>query len=148
VPRRLGAAGRPVCTIPVVTTEPDPAGDQPSRRLPGSLAAEVLRRLSESGSALTPGQVRDLVDPSGGLSYSTIVTTLTRLHDKGMTTRVRDGRSFRYSATADPSALTAWRMGRLLESEPNRASVLTRFVDSLGAEDERVLRDLLGRLDD
>jgi hypothetical protein len=39
-------------------------------------------------------------------------------------------------------------MGRLLESEPNRASVLTRFVDSLGAEDERVLRDLLGRLDD
>ena len=65
-----------------------------------------------------------------------------------MTSRVRDGRSFRYSATADPSALTAWRMGRLLEGEPNRASVLTRFVDSLSVEDERVLRDLLGKLDD
>jgi predicted transcriptional regulator len=92
--------------------------------------------------------VRDLVDPSGALSCSTIVTTLTRLHDKGMTSRVRDGRSFRYSATAAPSALTAWRMGRLLESEPNRASVLTRFVDSLGADDERVLREPLGKLDD
>lgn len=123
-------------------------GDQPPRRLPGTLAAEVLRVLGDADAALTPAEVRERLDPAGVLSYSTVVTTLTRLHEKGMATRVRDGRAYRYSATADPSALTAWRMGRLLENEPNRTSVLTRFVDALGEDDERTLRELLGKLDD
>lgn len=104
--------------------------------------------LNDSDAPLTPAEVRELVDPAGGLSYSTVVTTLTRLHDKGMATRSRDGRAYRYTATTDPSSLTAWRMGRLLESEPDRASVLTRFVDALDEDDERVLRDLLRGLDD
>ncbi|GLZ42195.1 BlaI/MecI/CopY family transcriptional regulator [Actinokineospora sp. NBRC 105648] len=124
-----------------------PAGP-PSRRLPGALAAEVLRVLGEAATALTPAEVRDRLDPSGTLSYSTVVTTLTRLHDKHLATRVRDGRAYRYSATADPSALTAWRMGKLLESEPDRASVLTRFVSALAEDDEQLLRGLLDKLDD
>ncbi|MET1075916.1 MAG: BlaI/MecI/CopY family transcriptional regulator [Umezawaea sp.] len=119
----------------------------PSRRQPGALAAEVLTVLGASASALTPAEVRDLLDPSGSLSYSTVVTTLTRLHDKDMATRVRDGRAFRYSAVAEPSALVAWRMRRLLDSDPDHASVLTRFVGSLNEKDERLLRDLLGKLD-
>ncbi|WP_106186632.1 BlaI/MecI/CopY family transcriptional regulator [Umezawaea tangerina] len=118
-----------------------------SRRQPGALAAEVLTVLGASDSALTPAEVRDLLDPSGSLSYSTVVTTLTRLHDKEMATRVRDGRAYRYSAVAEPSALVAWRMGRLLDSDPDHASVLTRFVGSLSEKDERLLRDLLGKLD-
>ncbi|MEU5692034.1 BlaI/MecI/CopY family transcriptional regulator [Actinosynnema sp. NPDC020468] len=130
-----------------MTREKD-AGDQPARRLPGALAAEVLGVLGDAGEALTPAEVRDRLDPSGTLSYSTVVTTLTRLYEKRLATRTRDGRAYRYSATADPSALTAWRMGRLLESEPDRASVLTRFVGALDEDDERILRDLLGRLDD
>ncbi|NUT46758.1 MAG: CopY family transcriptional regulator [Saccharothrix sp.] len=104
--------------------------------------------LNDADAPLTPAEVRDVVDPSGRLSYSTVVTTLTRLHDKGMASRTRDGRAYRYTATTDPSSLTAWRMGRLLESEPDRASVLTRFVDALDEDDERVLRDLLRHLDD
>jgi predicted transcriptional regulator len=111
------------------------------------LASRVLEVLNDADTPLTPAEVRDLVDPSGRISYSTVVTTLTRLHDKGMATRTRDGRAYRYRATTDPSSLTAWRMGRLLESEPDRASVLTRFVDALDEDDERVLRDLLRDLD-
>lgn len=97
---------------------------------------------------MTPGEVRNLLDGTGALSYSTVVTTLTRLHDKEVVTRVRDGRAYRYSAVADPSALTAWRMGRLLESEEDHGPVLARFVDSLSPQDERLLRTMLGDLDD
>ena len=39
---------------------------------------------------LTPGEVRDHLDPTGELSYSTVVTTLTRLYEKGSAARHRD----------------------------------------------------------
>ncbi|MGO1056275.1 BlaI/MecI/CopY family transcriptional regulator [Crossiella sp. CA198] len=117
------------------------------RRPYGSLAAEVLRVLSAAASPLIPAEVRTLVDPTGSISYSAVVTTLTRLHDKGVVTRQRDGRAYRYAAVADPPALVAWRMSRLLESEPDHSRVLSRFVDSLDAEDEQTLRELLRGLD-
>ncbi|GAA3048222.1 BlaI/MecI/CopY family transcriptional regulator [Actinokineospora globicatena] len=116
-----------------------PAG----RRRPGELAAQVLRTLVEAGQPLSPGEVLDRLDPSGALSYSAVVTTLTRLHEKKAVTRERSGRAFRYLAVTDPSALVAWRMSRLLDAEADHTSVLTRFVSSLTKGDEEILRKLL-----
>lgn len=115
----------------------------PARRRPGALAAEVLHALVEAGKALTPAEVLERLAPTGARSYSAVVTTLTRLHGKSAVTRVKDGRAYRYSATADPSALVAWRMARLLEAEADHAPVLTRFVRGLSEDDEAVLRRLL-----
>ena len=72
-----------------------------------------------------------------------VVTTLTRLHEKGAVTRHRDGRAFRYGALSDAAGLVAERMSRLLADEPDRASVLRRFVGTLDDRDEEVLRALL-----
>lgn len=103
-----------------------------------------MRVLGAAAGALTPGEVRDVLDPTGALSYSTVVTALTRLHEKGVVHRDRgDGRAFRYGALSDPAGLVAERMRRLLAREPDRASVLRRFVSTLDAGDEQVLRDLL-----
>ena len=92
---------------------------------------------------LTPGEVRDALDPGGALSYSTVVTTLTRLFEKGAVARHRDGWAFRYGALSAPAGLVADRMSRLMEVEPDRATVLRRFVSNLSADDERLLRELL-----
>ncbi|MEV6346798.1 BlaI/MecI/CopY family transcriptional regulator [Actinoplanes sp. NPDC051851] len=115
----------------------------PGRRRPGQLEKEVMTVLGESGRPLTPGEVRELLDPSGELSYSTVVTTLTRLYEKGSAVRHRDGRAFRYGAPAGPAGLVADRMHRLLEVEADRASVLRRFVSNLNPKDEELLRTLL-----
>ncbi|WP_432994194.1 BlaI/MecI/CopY family transcriptional regulator [Dactylosporangium sp. CA-233914] len=115
---------------------------QPRRR-PGQLEAEILTVLGAAAAPLTPGEVRDRVDPGGPLSYSAVVTTLTRLHARGAVTRERDGRAFRYGALSDPAGLVAGRISRLLAAGPDRASVLRRFVSSLDEHDERLLRDLL-----
>jgi predicted transcriptional regulator len=125
----------------------DPGRGRTGRRRSGELAAEVLRLLAAAEAPMTPGEVLDVLDPSGGLSYSAVVTTLTRLHEKAAVTRFRDGRAYRYAAAADPAALVAWRMSRLLDGETDHAPVLTRFVGSLSEQDERTLRDLLGELD-
>lgn len=117
--------------------------NDPARRRPGQLEAQVVTVLGASPEPLTPGQVRDLLDPTGALSYSTVVTTLTRLYEKGALTRVRDGRAFRYGAVSDAAGLVADRMTRLLAGEPDRTSVLRRFVSTLDSRDERILRELL-----
>ncbi|GAA2674035.1 MULTISPECIES: BlaI/MecI/CopY family transcriptional regulator [Actinosynnema] len=114
-----------------------------ARRRPGALAAEVLSALVRAGKALTPAEVLERLDSAGARSYSAVVTTLTRLHEKDAVTRVKDGRAYRYSAMADPSALVAWRMARLLDAEADHAPVLTRFVRGLSPADEAVLRGLL-----
>lgn len=112
------------------------------RRACGALAAEVLAVLQGADRALTPGQV--LAELGGGLSYSTVVTTLSRLHDKGVLTRTRHGRAFAYAPVTDEPGLAARRMRQVLEDRTDREAVLTRFVSSLSEGDEKLLRRLLG----
>ena len=58
------------------------AGAGPGRRGAGELEAAVLEVLQRGGSALSPGEVRELI--GGDLAYTTVVTILSRLHAKGV----------------------------------------------------------------
>jgi predicted transcriptional regulator len=117
-----------------------------SGRPRGALERQVLACLAAAGRPMTPGDV--LADLGGGLAYTTVMTTLTRLHAKGALTRELSGRAYAYSlpgGQADVDAsVTAHRMRRLLEAGEDRAGVLARFVANLSPEDERLLADLLG----
>lgn len=111
----------------------------------GALEQEVLASLAAAGRPLTVGDV--LADLGAGLAYTTVMTTLSRLHAKGALTRELSGRAYAYSLPADPSSvgasITARRMSRLLDSGEDRADVLARFVADLGPDDERLLTSLL-----
>jgi predicted transcriptional regulator len=113
-----------------------------SRRTPGSLEQTVLTALAAAGQPLTPGQVRTEVGED--LAYTTVMTVLARLYDKGVLTRQRDGRAYAYRL-ADPTAVTAHRMRQLLDGGDDRAAVLTRFMGELTDEDEQLLVSLLRR---
>jgi len=116
------------------------------RRAPGSLQAQVRAVLQAAEVALSPGEVGEALAAASGqqerLSYSTVVTVLSRLHAKGMVTRARSGRAFRYTA-AKPAEVGARRMRHVLDAQPDRDAVLTRFVSTLGGRDEELLRQLL-----
>jgi predicted transcriptional regulator len=79
----------------------------------------------------------------GSLTYSTVVTILSRLHAKGMLEREAHGRAYAYRPISDESGLAARRMRQVLDSEANRRLVLARFVSDLSDEDESLLRSLL-----
>lgn len=87
----------------------------------------------------------------GSTAYTTVMTTLTRLHDKGALTRVREGRGFVYGLATSPqsvdAALTARQMHRLLQGQGRRGDVLARFVSELEPGDEQVLMELLASHD-
>ena len=88
-----------------------------------------------------------LAELGGGLAYTTVMTTLSRLHAKGAISRQPAGRGYVYAlrgGQADAQdSMTARRMLKLLESGRDRAGVLSRFVADLSPEDEQLLGDLL-----
>jgi predicted transcriptional regulator len=115
----------------------------------GGLEREVLACLAAAGRPLAPAEVQ--AELGGGLAYTTVMTTLSRLHAKGAVTREPAGRGYAYAlqggADAAQASMTARRMLRLLEADADRAHVLSRFVADLSAEDERLLAGLLAEDD-
>lgn len=111
------------------------------RRAPGELEGAVLAELWSAAGPLTAAQVNDRI--TGDLAYTTVLTILSRLHDKGLLTRVRTGRSFAYAPVRDEAEHTAAQMRSLLEAGRDRAAVLSRFVSELDAADEELLLQLL-----
>jgi predicted transcriptional regulator len=112
------------------------------RRAAGALEAEVLSVLQSARQALTPGEVTERI--GGGLAYSTVVTTLSRLHAKGTLTRTRRSRAYAYTPVQDAAGMAAHRMYQVLEGESDRDAVLTRFIGELSPDDEALFRRLFG----
>ena len=115
-----------------------------SRRPAGALEAEVLAVLRVAGTPLSPGQVRERLAAreQGELSYSTVVTIVSRLHAKGLLARERAGRGFVYTPL-DAASLAAVQMSRALDGDADHRAVLSRFVSGLSGRDARLLRRLL-----
>src|SRR5258708_39447439 len=109
---------------------PGRSGDEPPRRGPGELAAVVMQVLWDAGRALSPAEVQAALAAREGtsqLSYSTVVTILSRLHEKKALVRRRDGRAFRYWPAADEAGLAARRLAALLDRGQDRDAGLSRF---------------------
>ena len=119
------------------------AGTHSSRRQPGRLEDEVVAALAAADGPLTTGEVLEQLDTD--LAYTTVMTTLTRLYEKGMVSRERTGRAFAYELTS-PESRVARSMHGALEDSPDRDLALARFVDDLDPEDIPLLRRLLDQI--
>ncbi|MEV4442188.1 BlaI/MecI/CopY family transcriptional regulator, partial [Streptomyces sp. NPDC049577] len=64
------------------------------RRPSGALESEVLAALQRAGTPLTPREVQATLP--GELTYSTVVTILSRLLGKDVLTRTPRGRAYAY----------------------------------------------------
>ena len=112
-----------------------------TRRPSGGLEAEVLASLWAAGRPLTPRDVqRDL---GRDLAYTTVMTALSRLHDKGAVERRREGRAYAYTPVLDQAGIAAERMREMLDAGEDRAAVLARFAGSLSEEDTLLLAEML-----
>ena len=108
----------------------------PGRRGAGELEAAVLEVLQRGGSALSPGEVRELI--GGDLAYTTVVTIL----------RSRQGVLDRTSRAAPTSTRRLRRLAgpgrrRIAVSWTKRRTARPswpRFVSSLSGRDEELLR--------
>ncbi|MEW2265497.1 BlaI/MecI/CopY family transcriptional regulator [Streptomyces sp. NPDC047868] len=118
---------------------------QRPRRGQGELGVLVLSALGEAKDPVSAGWVQERL--GGDLAYTTVITILTRLLTKRAVTRERAGRSFAWTPASDQAGLAAHKMRKVLEGESDRQAVLASFVTSLDPDDERLLRELLGRME-
>ena len=111
------------------------------RRPVGSLEAEVLALLWERANPATPAQVLEGLDAE--LAYTTVMTILHRLWQKGLVERQRVGRAYAYRPLLSEAEYAARHMQAALIKSRDRAAVLHRFVDGLSSSDAELLRDLV-----
>ena len=77
----------------------------------GDLEADIMGVVWDKGKA-TVQEARDALAPRRSLAYTTVMTVMSRLAEKGMLNRVKEGRAFVYTPAA-PQERTA---GSLLQS--------------------------------
>lgn len=102
-----------------------------------------------SPAAATVREVHERLAESRSLAYTTVMTVLGRMTDKGMLEQIRDGRAYRYRPLVSRDELTAALMHDALDSvdTDDRAAALVRFVGAGSADDVTALRAALDELE-
>lgn len=95
---------------------------RPSQYVP---VREVLQRLGEE------------------LAYTTVMTVMARLYDKGLLRRQREGRAWSYRPSSSREAYAASTMAQALRTADNRTAALLHFVADLDPAEAAALRRLL-----
>ncbi|HYT68308.1 MAG TPA: BlaI/MecI/CopY family transcriptional regulator [Vicinamibacterales bacterium] len=107
----------------------------------GALELRVLEALWRRGDAT----VRDLCEDFPAAAYTTLMTTMERLHRKGVLERRKSGRAFVYRATSTRSELESGLITRAIQpllSGDSAHPVLSCFVEEVSRQDEKLLDEL------
>ena len=80
---------------------------------------------------LAPADVVSLLERSHPIAYTTAMTILVRLWNKGMVDRRQSGRAFTYRPVMTRDEWTALRMYDVLETASNRPAALSRAASVL-----------------
>lgn len=105
----------------------------------------VLEVLWDRGDWATPREVHDLLSNERDLAYTTVMTILSRLWNKGALERSKVGKAFAYRPILTKDERAAERMGELLASAGDGNQALTRFVERLTPSQIEELRRALRR---
>jgi len=94
-----------------------------------------------------PATVRDLQPAFTDIAYTTLMTTLDRLHRKHLLTRTKHGRAFVYAPRVSREMFDSGRATQALLAAVERSGssatpVLSCFVDAIGDHDEALLVEL------
>ena len=76
-------------------------------------------------------------------AYNTVLTEVEILYRKGWLARERDGRAYRYQATASREDYTAGLMGEAFAASTDRLATLRRFVEHIDPAEAEELRAML-----
>lgn len=118
---------------------------KPSRSASGELESSVLEILWDSDTWTSGADVHAALQPTHPVAYTTALTVLTRMCDKGVVQRKRfSGRAYHFSATRSRAETAAERIREVLAETADRPAALTQLIDQLDLADRERLREILG----
>jgi predicted transcriptional regulator len=110
----------------------------------GELESAILDVLWDGEGKLSVREVLDQLERGSALAYTTVLTVLDRLHDKGLVAREKEGKAFCYWPVLSREAFRGQQAARVLTESrvPVNRDVLMAFLDSAEHADPAVLDEL------
>src|SRR3981189_2421814 len=94
----------------------------------GELEAAIMDRVWAAGSPVLVREIHDRLRPEREPAYNTVLTVVEILYRKGGLAREKDGRAYRYGATASREEYTAGLMSEAFDASADRVATLRSFV--------------------
>lgn len=93
-----------------------------------------------------PVTVREVLEDlrrERSIAYTTVMTVMDNLHQKGWLRREAEGRAYRYEAVSTRAAYSAALMHEAWAASDNPAAALVAFFGKMSAEQREALRDAM-----
>ena len=112
----------------------------------GDLEAVIMQLVWDREGAVTVRELFDELRQERAIAYTTVMSTMDNLHRKGWLDRVKDGKAYRYTATASREEYSARLMREALAGGGDTEAVLSHFVAQMDGEESDALRTVVRRL--
>jgi predicted transcriptional regulator len=112
----------------------------------GDLESVVMQMVWDHDAPVTVRDLFDELSQDRVIAYTTVMSTMDNLHRKGWLSRVKEGKAYRYTATASREEYSARLMREALAGGGDAEAVLTHFVTEIGGAESQVLRDVVRKL--
>ncbi|MEU3874372.1 MULTISPECIES: BlaI/MecI/CopY family transcriptional regulator [Streptomyces] len=112
------------------------------RRL-GELEDAVMTRVWEWNRPVTVREVLEDLQQERSIAYTTVMTVMDNLYQKGWLRREAEGRAYRYEAVSNRAAYSAALMNEAWSLSDNPAAALVAFFGMMSAEQREALRDAI-----
>ncbi|MET9968503.1 BlaI/MecI/CopY family transcriptional regulator [Streptomyces sp. NPDC006356] len=107
----------------------------------GELEDAVMTRVWKWNRPVTVREVLEDLQQERSIAYTTVMTVLDNLHQKGWVRREAEGRAYRYEAVSTRAAYAAALMNDAWSQSDNPAAALVAFFGMMSDEQRRALRD-------
>ena len=112
----------------------------------GELEAVIMQLVWDHGGPVTVRELFDGLQQERAIAYTTVMSTMDNLHRKGWLAREKEGKAYRYTATASQAEYSARLMQEALADGGNTEAVLSHFVAQMDGAESEALRAVVDRL--
>ncbi|NGO71873.1 BlaI/MecI/CopY family transcriptional regulator [Streptomyces boncukensis] len=109
----------------------------------GELEDAVMTRVWRWNRPVTVREVLEDLQKERVIAYTTVMTVMDNLRQKGWVRRDQEGRAYRYAAVSTRAAYSAALMNEAWAASDNPAAALVDFFGMMSPEQVEVLRDAL-----
>jgi predicted transcriptional regulator len=109
----------------------------------GELEAAIMDQVWSAGQPVLVREIHDRLRPEREPAYNTVLTVVEILYRKGWLAREKDGRAYRYRATASREEYTAGLMSEAFDASADRVATLRSFVARIDPAEAAELRAML-----
>ncbi|WP_308296101.1 BlaI/MecI/CopY family transcriptional regulator [Streptomyces sp. ISL-96] len=109
----------------------------------GELEDAVMTRVWQWNRPVTVREVLEDLQKERSIAYTTVMTVMDNLHQKGWVRREVEGRAYRYTAVSTRAAYSAALMNEAWSTSDNPAAALVAFFGMMSAEQREALEDAM-----